>query len=64
MPEAENIADAPKPFELDHTIELVRAAYMQAMREHGLLLGTRMLISASAELHIATTLEAEDSENS
>lgn len=59
MADAEQKANAPEPFALDRTIELVRAAYMQAMREHGLLLGTRMLISASAELHIATALEAE-----
>jgi hypothetical protein len=49
----------PTPADLDRTIELVRAAYAEAMRGYGLLPGTVMTICASAELIINTALEPD-----
>jgi hypothetical protein len=52
-----------KPFELDRTIELVRAAFMEAMHEHGIFLGTRIAISARAELNIAKALQHDETKD-
>lgn len=57
-----NESEEARPSELDHAIELVRAAFMEAMREYGIFLDTRIAIGAQAELNIFNALRS-DTEN-
>lgn len=53
----------PNPRDLNRAIELVRAAFVEAMKDHGLLLGTRLAITARAEQNIFEALAAEGNED-
>lgn len=46
------------PMALHSALELVDAAYEEAMRKHGLFRGTRSQITAHARLHVITALAA------
>ncbi len=46
----------PDPAEVARLVELVSAAYAEAMREHGLLPGTATVIQSSAEAKLADVL--------
>ncbi|WP_067486591.1 hypothetical protein [Actinomadura hibisca] len=45
---------------LARAVELVSAAYVEAMREHGLLAGTALVIRTAAESKLAEVLDADD----
>lgn len=49
----------PDPRVLKDAIELARAAFVQAMREHGLDRDTYLAIAAEAEANIVEALDAD-----